>query len=86
MTTNRSDLKWIANGNVLAWACFWVFGYLAITAPAGAMGERLGAGALALAGLVLGVYCYMRLMRVGFRMTGPNALPKHANLADEARS
>lgn len=57
-------LKWIANGNVLGWSVFWVFGFLAVTAPAENTLQMVGAAVLAFAGLVLGVWCWLRLMRM----------------------
>ena len=55
--------KWIANGNVLGWSVFWVFGFLAVTAPADAVGQMIGAAVLAFMGLVLGVWFYLRIVR-----------------------
>jgi hypothetical protein len=63
MRDRKTTLKWIANGNVLGWSVFWVFGFLAVSAPADAVGQMVGAAVLAFAGLALGVWCYLRLMR-----------------------
>ncbi|WP_425051349.1 hypothetical protein [Psychromarinibacter sp. S121] len=60
---HRALRKWIANGNVLGWSVFWVFGFLALTAPADAVGQMIGAAVLAFMGLVVGVWCYLRLVR-----------------------
>jgi len=61
--SRKTTLKWIANGNVLGWGVFWVFGYLAVTAPVEATGQMVGAAIAAFLGLALGVWCYLRLMR-----------------------
>ena len=63
MRDRKSMLKWIANGNVLGWSVFWVFGYLALSAPMEATGQMVGAAVAAFLGLVLGVWCYLQLMR-----------------------
>ncbi|WP_172300049.1 hypothetical protein [Pseudoruegeria sp. HB172150] len=61
--SRKTALKWIANGNVLGWSAFWVFGFLALTAPAEATVQMVGAAVLAFMGLLLGVWCWLRLMR-----------------------
>lgn len=61
--SRKNALRWIANGNVLGWSAFWVFGFLAVTAPAEAAAQMVGAAALSFAGLVLGMWCWLRLMR-----------------------
>lgn len=64
MAQNRKTaLKWIANGNVIGWSVFWVFGFLAVSAPADATGQMVGAAVAAFLGLILGVWCYLQLMR-----------------------
>jgi len=55
--------KLIANGTVLGWSLFWVFGFLALSAPAGAAWQMAGAAVVAFCGLGLGVWCYLRLVR-----------------------
>lgn len=61
--SRKTMLKWIANGNVVGWSAFWVFGFLAVTAPPENSWQMVGAAVLAFAGLVLGVWCWLRLMR-----------------------
>lgn len=55
--------KLIAIINVIAWAGFWAFGYIAITAEGLTEGQLLIAAILAFAGLVTGVLAYMKLVR-----------------------
>ena len=55
--------KIIANGTVLGWSLFWVFGFLALTAPPGATVQTAGATIIAFAGLAVGVWCYLKLVR-----------------------
>ncbi len=56
--------KLIAIVNVIAWAGFWAFGYLAITAEGLTEGQLVIAALLAFAGLVTGILAYMKLVRV----------------------
>ena len=56
--------KLIAIINVIAWAGFWAFGYLAITAEGLTEGQLVIAALLAFAGLVTGILAYMKLVRV----------------------
>nr|WP_170612645.1 hypothetical protein [uncultured Ruegeria sp.] len=55
--------KLIAIINVIAWAGFWAFGYIAITAEGLTDGQLMIAAILAFAGLVTGVLAYMKLVR-----------------------
>jgi len=61
--TRKTQLKLIANGNVLSWSMFWVFGFLAVTTPSEAQGLMVGAAVLSFIGLGLGVWCYLQLIR-----------------------
>ncbi len=56
--------KLVAIINVIAWAGFWAFGYLAITAEGLTEGQLVIAALLAFAGLVTGILAYMKLVRV----------------------
>ena len=55
--------KLIAIVNVVAWAGFWAFGYLAITAEGLTDRQLVIAAILAFAGLVTGIAAYIRLIR-----------------------
>ncbi len=55
--------KLIAIVNVIAWAGFWAFGYLAITAQGLSQGQIVTAMLLAFAGLATGIWAYLRLIR-----------------------
>ena len=58
-----SSRKLIANGCVLGWSAFWVFGFLGLSAPGEATGQIIAAAVIAFLGRVLGVWCYLQLMR-----------------------
>lgn len=49
--------------NVIAWAGFWSFGYLALTAEGYSEAEIVTAALLASAGLITGIIAYLRLVR-----------------------
>ena len=55
--------KLIAILNVIAWAGFWAFGYLAITAEGLSQGQIVVAMILAAAGLATGIWAYLKLVR-----------------------
>ena len=55
--------KLIAILNVVAWAGFWAFGYLALTAEPGASGSVVTAMLLAVAGAALGLWAWFWLVR-----------------------
>ena len=55
--------KLIAIINVIAWSGFWAFGYLAITAQDLSGTQLVIAALLAFAGLVTGIWAYIRLAR-----------------------
>ncbi|NVO55988.1 hypothetical protein HW561_09320 [Rhodobacteraceae bacterium B1Z28] len=55
--------KLIAILNVIAWAGFWAFGYIAITAEGLTESQLVIAMILAFAGLVSGIVAYMKLVR-----------------------
>ncbi|WP_407491730.1 hypothetical protein [Pseudooceanicola sp. MF1-13] len=58
-------MKTLANINVLAWATFWVFGFLAVTEnPSNAMTMSVYA-LVAFAGLATGIRCYIKICRIG---------------------
>ncbi len=55
-------MKAIAILNVVAWAGFWAFGYLALSGG-GSDGNVMIAAVLAFAGAMVGVWAYLRLVR-----------------------
>ncbi len=55
--------KFIAIANVIAWAGFWAFGYLALSAAPQDGGQMVVAALLAAAGGGLGLTCYLWLAR-----------------------
>ncbi|UWQ62775.1 hypothetical protein [Leisingera caerulea] len=55
--------KLIAIVNVVAWAGFWSFGYLALTAESYSETQVVTAALLASAGLITGIIAYLRLVR-----------------------
>lgn len=55
--------KMIAIVNVIAWAGFWAFGYLALTAESYSETQVVTAALLASAGLITGIIAYLRLVR-----------------------
>lgn len=55
--------KFIAIANVIAWAGFWSFGYLAFTTPPENGNQMVIAALLATAGAGIGLMCYFRLVR-----------------------
>ncbi len=57
-------MKAIAIINVIAWAGFWAFGFLALSASAYSTAQLMTAAMLAAAGLITGVLTYLKLARV----------------------
>ncbi|WP_264212006.1 hypothetical protein [Leisingera thetidis] len=55
--------KAIAIINVIAWAGFWSFGYLALTAEGFTETQIVTAALLAAFGLITGIIAYLRLVR-----------------------
>ena len=55
--------KLIAIINVIAWAGFWAFGYIALTSDDLTSGQLTIAAILAFAGLIMGVLAYLKLVR-----------------------
>ncbi len=55
--------KLIAIINVIAWAGFWAFGYIALTTDDLSDRQLVIAAVLAFAGLVTGILAYMKLVR-----------------------
>lgn len=55
--------KLIAIINVIAWAGFWAFGYIAVTSDDLSDRQLVVAAILAFAGLVTGIMAYMKLVR-----------------------
>ena len=55
--------KAIAIINVIAWAGFWAFGFLALTADGYTETQLVTAALLAASGLITGIIAYLRLVR-----------------------
>ena len=55
--------KLIAIINVIAWAGFWAFGYIALTSDDLTESQLVVAAILAFAGLAMGILAYMKLVR-----------------------
>ncbi len=55
--------KLIAIINVIAWAGFWAFGYIALTSDDLTSGQLTIAAILAFAGLIMGLLAYLKLVR-----------------------
>ncbi|WP_170404936.1 hypothetical protein [Ruegeria arenilitoris] len=55
--------KLIAIINVVAWAGFWAFGYIALTSEDLTNGQLTIAAILAFVGLIMGVLAYLKLVR-----------------------
>ncbi len=55
--------KVIAIINVIAWAGFWAFGYIAVTSDDLTASQLVVAAILAFAGLVTGIMAYLKLVR-----------------------
>ena len=58
-----SVTKLIAILNVIAWSGFWAFGYLALAADGLTDQQLVIAALLAFAGLITGIFAYMKLVR-----------------------
>ncbi len=78
--------KLIAILNVVAWAGFWAFGYLALTGDPQAAGRMTMALILAVAGAGLGLWAYFWLVRYS-EATGyakpSNSRPRADELTDD---
>ena len=59
----RPVRKLIAIVNVVAWAGFWAFGYLALTAEGTEPRQVVIAAVLAFLGFVTGLFAWLRLSR-----------------------
>ncbi|MDJ0824559.1 MAG: hypothetical protein QNJ16_03535 [Rhodobacter sp.] len=69
--------------NVVAWAGFWAFGYIALTSDAADSGQMVIAAVLAFVGAGVGVFAYMKLVRHS-EATGYSQPPKRAYPENEA--
>jgi hypothetical protein len=76
--------KLIAILNVTAWAGFWAFGYLALTADSGAGGQMVTALILAALGGGLGLWAWLWLVRHS-EVTGYAPAPKRAYPDEDLR-
>lgn len=63
--------------NVIAWAGFWAFGYIALTSDAADAGRMTVAAILAFLGAGVGVFAYIKLVRYS-EATGYARAPKRA--------
>lgn len=59
--------KLIAILNVIAWSGFWAFGYLALTGTNYTPTQITVAVSLAAAGLFLGIFAWLKLVRISER-------------------
>ncbi|MDU8927591.1 hypothetical protein RXV86_09365 [Alisedimentitalea sp. MJ-SS2] len=55
--------KVIAILNVIAWAGFWAFGYIALTSEVGNSAQMVTAAVLAAMGGAVGMWAYLQLVR-----------------------
>ncbi len=69
--------KFFAVLNVIAWAGFWAFGYIALTSDVADSGQMTVAAVLAFVGAGVGVFAYMKLVRHS-EATGYSQAPKRA--------
>jgi hypothetical protein len=56
-------MKLIAIANIVAWAGFWAFGYLALSGDSMGSTQTIVAGLLAVFGGFLGIFTYLKLVR-----------------------
>ncbi|WP_071674365.1 hypothetical protein [Nioella nitratireducens] len=70
--------KLIAIINVISWAGFWAFGYLALTSDQPDSSQTLIALVLAAAGMLAGVWAYLKLSK-GQQLPAP---PKNTNRSE----
>lgn len=70
--------KFVAILNVVAWAGFWSFGYLALTADIQKSSQMITAAVLAALGGALGLWAYFKLIRISER-TGYAKRPNRAD-------
>ena len=70
--------KLIAILNVIAWAGFWAFGYIALTADVGDTGQMVTAAVLAAVGGALGMWAYLKLVRIS-EATGYSVVSYYEN-------
>ncbi len=63
--------------NVVAWAGFWAFGYIALTSDVSDTGQMTVAAILAFCGAAVGIFAYLRLVRHS-EHTGYSEAPKPA--------
>ncbi|MDF1873535.1 hypothetical protein [Vannielia sp.] len=79
--------KLIAIMNVIAWSGFWAFGYLALTTDPAHERRMMIAGGLAVLGAFVGIWAYLRLVRIsertGYSKPAERVLPEHKELGQE---
>lgn len=73
--------KLVAILNVIAWAGFWAFGYLALTGSSAEGGRMVVALLLAFAGAAVGMACWLWLVRhseaTGYARAPRRVMPEH---------
>lgn len=77
--------KFVATLNVIAWAGFWAFGFLAFTADPSDTRSILIAGGLAALGGGVGIYTFLRCAR-HCETTGYTKTVRKMRPADEAEA
>ena len=75
-------MKLIAIANVIAWAGFWAFGYIALSGESMGSTQTMVAGLLAVFGGFLGIFTYLKLVRHS-EVTGYSKRPNRAPTKDE---
>ena len=70
--------KLIAILNVIAWAGFWAFGYIALSADVNDSAQMVTAAILAAIGGAVGMWAYFKLVRMS-EATGYAKKPKFAD-------
>ncbi|MAM63634.1 hypothetical protein [Maritimibacter sp. UBA3975] len=79
--------KLIAIANTVAWAGFWAFGYLALSAPTDTGNQALIASLLAAVGAGVGLACWFQLVRhteaTGYAKPA-NRVPEHIKTQGES--
>ena len=79
--------KLIAIANVIAWAGFWAFGYIAFTAEAGDTGQMVTAAVLAAIGGGVGMLAYLWLVRhsehTGYAKAPNRAVKREEEIGEE---
>ena len=74
--------------NVIAWAGFWAFGYIALTSDTAQTGQMVTAALLACVGAGIGIFAYLKLVRhseaTGYSRAPKRAYPENETEGEEA--